>query len=486
MAASSTSSWSRNGTRASSPQRHGHVVDAFDRIVDQHDMGVEPERPVDRRRGARTPQMLAHQVPARIVRAQPVSGELPAKRCVVAVEKHARIIGRHVVGGRQWRIPVVAAEHLVGPLARLHHLDVLRHFAAEQIEADIVVGHHRFRHGVDGSRQFVDQISRWHEDLVMIGLEALRDQIGIEELVALFAVGFLEADGKGFQAALALFGQKSDDDAGINPARQQHPHRHVGDHAAADGEPQGLEDPVAPVLATKLRVGAVALVGRRPVDVIMHGAVGRNPPKGCRRQFAYAVEDGAWRRHDRMQRHVVVQGRAVDGGIDVATIDQGRQGRGETQPGIGLGVIERLDAEAVTGQHHGACVTLDDGEGEHAVKVLHAKLAPGMVGFQDDLGVAIGEKAVAFGLQFPAEFGVVVYTAIEDDGKAQLGIRHRLFGLVGEIDDLQPPVTKCCAAVSDKSPVVGATRPQPVRHAAHHFGIGEFAVKANLTGYSTQ
>src|SRR5690606_39771502 len=54
-----------------------------------------------------------------------------------------------------------------------------------------------------------------HENLVVVRAEMFRDQVRINELVALLAVRLLEADGKGHQVLLAHLRQQADNDAGI-------------------------------------------------------------------------------------------------------------------------------------------------------------------------------------------------------------------------------------------------------------------------------
>ena len=48
--------------------------------------------------------------------------------------------------------------------------------------------------------------------------------------------------------------------------------------------------------------------------------------------------------------------------------------------------------------------------------MLGARLAPLGISFEDDFGIAIGEKLIALGMQFHAELGVVVDGAVEDEG----------------------------------------------------------------------
>ena len=53
-----------------------------------------------------------------------------------------------------------------------------------------------------------------------------------------------------------------------------------------------------------------------------------------------------------MEAHVVVQGDRVYAGVDPAAGEQRRQGGGEAQAALQLGVVQRLDAEPVARQYH--------------------------------------------------------------------------------------------------------------------------------------
>ena len=133
---------------------------------------------------------------------------------------------------------MVAREHLVGALAGLHHLDVLGHFLAEQVEGDAVVADHRLAHGADRAVERGQHPVGADADLVVVGAEALGDDVGVLELVALDAADRLEPDGEGRQAVLAGFGEQPDDEAGVDAAGQQASDRDVGDQAALDRDPQ--------------------------------------------------------------------------------------------------------------------------------------------------------------------------------------------------------------------------------------------------------
>jgi hypothetical protein len=102
--------------------------------------------------------------------------------------------------------------------------------------------------------------------------------------------------------------------------------------------------------------------------------------------------------------------------------------------------VERLDAETVARHDDAAGIALVDDEGEHALEAVDAMAAPGVIGLDHDFGVAGREEIVALGLEFGAQFGIVVDAAIEHDGQPQRGVDHGLARLDREIDDAQAPV----------------------------------------------
>ena len=69
---------------------------------------------------------------------------------MVAVAEQAAVIGLGVSAVQQGRIPVIAAEYLVGALARLDHFQMFRDLLRKQIETDYIMADHRFGHGFDG------------------------------------------------------------------------------------------------------------------------------------------------------------------------------------------------------------------------------------------------------------------------------------------------------------------------------------------------
>jgi hypothetical protein len=185
---------------------------------------------------------------------------------------------------------------------------------------------------------------------------------------------------------------------------------------------------------------------------------------------------------DGVPAQVVVQRHRVDGGVDVAGPDQRWQRAGEPQPAGRLGQVQRLDAEAVAGQHQPAGVALVDRQGEHADEVVDEVLAPAVVGLRDDLGVGRGEEPVAVPAQLVAQLAVVVDAAVEDDGQPQLGVDHRLVPVGREVDDGQPAVAEGQRSVRVGAGVVGSTRHHGVAHEADRGEVGGAVVEPEFTG----
>ena len=88
-------------------------------------------------------------------------------------------------------------------------LTCLRDFLAEQVEGDAVVADHRFAHRADRAVQRGQHSVGADADLVVVGVEALGDDVGVLELVALHAARRLEADGERRQAVLAGLGEQA-------------------------------------------------------------------------------------------------------------------------------------------------------------------------------------------------------------------------------------------------------------------------------------
>ena len=105
--------------------------------------------------------------------------------CGRSVNTFAYSAGPCVPGHRgQRRVPVVAGEHLVGALPGLHDRDRLGDLLGQQVERHAVVADHRLGHRRDRVVDGGQQPGRVDQDLLVVGGEVARDQVGVLELVA--------------------------------------------------------------------------------------------------------------------------------------------------------------------------------------------------------------------------------------------------------------------------------------------------------------
>lgn len=108
---------------------------------------------------------------------------------------------------------------LVRALSGLDHLHLAGHVLGEQVERHGVVRDHRLTHRAHSAGKGVDDIVVSDLDAVVIGGQLARDQVGVEELVALAAGRVAEADREGRQLLLALVSEQGHYHARVKAAR---------------------------------------------------------------------------------------------------------------------------------------------------------------------------------------------------------------------------------------------------------------------------
>ncbi len=286
------------------------------------------------------------------------------------------------------------------------------------------------------------------------------------------------------QAVLAGFGEQADDEAGIDAARQQASDGHVGHQPALDGDPQGLENRVLPVLFGPVGGLLAAAEVRFPVGGRRRAAVRLDRDQRCRWHLGHSAQDRARRRHDGVEAQVVVQCDGVDPGVDVAAGEQGGQRRREANACGVLGEVQRLDAEPVAAEEDPAAVALDDREGEHPLQVVDEAVAPVVVGLEEHLGVAVGEEAVAVPGQLLPQFLVVVDAAVPGDGQAEVRIDHRLGARFGQVDDLQATVAESHSALRPHARRVRSPGRHRFGHGRDGSDIRGLTIETHFTGGS--
>jgi hypothetical protein len=142
----------------------------------------------------------------------------------------------------------------------------------------------------------------------------------------------------------------------------------------------------------------------------------------------------------------------------------------EAEARVGPRVVERLDAEPVTGEQQAAPAPVPQREGEHPAEPLHAALAHLLVQVKDGLGVAPRLVTVAARLQLRTQRGVVVDLAVERDPDLAVGGAHRLVS-ARDVDDGEPSMREAHRAVRPEAGVVRAAVAQHVAHAAERLRI---------------
>ena len=153
--------------------------------------------------------------------------------------------------GEVRRVAGIAGETLVAAVSVQRHRHVFPG-KARQVE--------RRQSGRIGERLAVVAHQLWqhldgvgpNDEFVMFGPELLRDQPRLRQLVEAL---LLEADRERLDRLGGVLGHRGHHGRGVDAAREEGPHRHVGDHPAADRP----ADPGADLLLDLMRRGARAL-----------------------------------------------------------------------------------------------------------------------------------------------------------------------------------------------------------------------------------
>ena len=162
----------------------------------------------------------------------------------------------------------------------------------------------------------------------------------------------------------------------------------------------------------------------------------------------------------------------LEGQVVLQPLEVGLDGRKERQQRLrlgrevedvaDLGVVERLDAEAVAHAEQLLLGFVPDGVGEHPAQVAERLRSPAVVRAHDDLGVGAGAPRAS---ELRAQLGVVVDLAVVGQPAARL-VAHRLVAGGAGVDDAQPPVAEAhvAALMRPGSGVVGTPVGDQVVH----------------------
>ncbi len=130
---------------------------------------------------------------------------------------------------------------------------------------------------------------------------------------------------------------------------------------------------------------------------------------------------------------------------------------------LALCVVKRLYAKAIPRAEELLRLFIVDAEPPHAVEMVHAVLAPAVIGGEQHLRVGVRRKRVAKGNKLRAKLNVVVNLAIVGN-RIAIQIAHGLERNVAQIQNGQPSVPKAKLAKEHAS---AAVRPA-MRNRIHH------------------
>ena len=226
-----------------------------------------------------------------------------------------------------------------------------------------------------------------------------------------------------------------------------------------------------------------------PVALDLHLAVPVGEPVG-RGQLVGPLEErlvhGAV-----LEGQVGAQGLGVDLAAETGVLKQALDLGAEQQLArVGLGIIERLDAENIARTVHLVRFRVPYDEGKHAAQLGGQCRAVLLIAVDDDLGVAVGLEDVPLGLQFGAQVHEVVNFTVEHADDGAVLIVHGLLAC-GQVDDAQTAEAqrngRARVVAADMVAFhIGAAVDDAVRHSVQD-GLALFTQtgKANKTTHGT-
>ena len=225
-------------------------------------------------------------------------------------------------------------------------------------------------------------------------------------------------------------------------------------------QPHRLREQALDALLVVLRgVVEVEVVVDLPVARgLGHAAV--DAKEVARQELSHTLEEGLPGEAE-LEGQIVLQPLQVglDGG------DEGQQRLrlgGEVEDVADLGVVERLDAEAVTHAEQLIGGLVPDGVGEHAAQAVERRGSPAVVGPHHHLGIRARPPRAS---ELRTQLGVVVDLAVVGQPSSPL-VAHRLVAGGAGVDDAEPPVAEAhvAAFMCPGSGVVGTPVGDEVVH----------------------
>ena len=382
----------------------------------------------------------------------------PAEPQVAETPKVPAAIVHHVA--------VVAGKQLVAPVARQDDLYVLSGQARHQVRRDRRRIGERF---VDGPQKVVQQPEVLWTDEQLVVLR--RVPLGDLACVGQFVVALLpESHGERLDRRAELGRHDRHHGGRIDPPAQEGADGDVADEVRANRVAQEGPEPLRRVLLAGRDPG-VAEAGRHlPVAARNAGAAvldGQRVPGG---ELGHAFDDA-----ERIRHVPVLEVRRQGTPIHVAAgpgvlHDRLQLGREHKSFGC-LGIVERLDPQAVTRQEQRASRMVPNGKGEHSPQSFDARLAVLLVQVHEHFRVRRRREPVPLRQELGGQLPVVVDLAVEDHPDGSVLVGQRLVpGL--EVDDTETPHPDAEGAVRVEAAAVGPAVREHLPHPAKRLQIG--------------
>ena len=287
--------------------------------------------------------MFTHKVARCIVGGQPLRLHRGFVVVVAAIKKCLAISAIGIAGAINLRVPVITGKQFIRALAALYDFAMLGHFTREQVKGNAVMADHRLAHGAEGSGQLLNNLVLANAQLVMAGAVMLGDQIRVLEFVAALAACVLKTDRKSRQILHAHFAQQPHQQAGVDPAREQHAHIHSGALANGNRLTGAVQHAVAPVFKGQVYFVGLRAIRQRPPSLLLGMAIGVDTQPGGRWQFFDTGDQRARGRYHGMKVQIMVQCNRIEHRADIAPFEQCRQRGSKAQALAGTRQVERLD-----------------------------------------------------------------------------------------------------------------------------------------------
>ena len=259
---------------------------------------------------------------------------------------------------------------------------------------------------------------------------------------------------------LPLQRHAGDDGGRIEPTTQKRRDRHVAHQVRGDR----LVEPLSDAFVRVPRVGD-RLRGEVPVTASLGGS--RAPPDHVMAgfEFAHVLErrGGSWDVAELqvgVERFPIEPARGESGGMQRLELG------GEGDAPVAARDIQRLDPEAIPGQHERLGGGIPDGDREHATQAGHAVRSLLLIEVQHGFRVARRAECMTPREEPRPQIAIVVDLAVEDDDFGPVFVENRLV-TAAQVDNAEASHSESDAPGHVQACIVGATMAQRVAHLPH-------------------